>query len=118
MRKAYYIVCIMAVSAVVFAFGQPSASAQENGKPSIKLGKKLFNDPDLGTNGKTCASCHASDDAIAGLAAKKTWFGGKAKTLEQAVNICIEGPLAGKALPQDSIKLKAMSEYMKSLIKK
>ena len=91
--------------------------AQEN-QPSVELGKKLFFDSSLGTNGRSCSTCHPSSKKVGELAARGTWFGGKAKTLEQAINICITGPLAGKALPEDSVELRSIAEYMKSLEKK
>jgi cytochrome c len=87
-------------------------------KPTVELGKDLFGDPSLGTNGKTCATCHPSEKKVGALAAKGTWFGGSAKTLEQAINICIKGPLEGKPLPEDSVEAKSISMYMKSLVSK
>jgi len=115
--KSALLVCtgILAVTAF-FVLNQPALSADKSTKPSVELGKKLFNDPSLGTNGKSCATCHASDDNIAKLANKKVWFGGGAKTLEQAINFCINGPLAGKPLPEDSVEAKSIAMYMKSLI--
>jgi cytochrome c peroxidase len=95
----------------------PFASYAQEDKPSAALGKKLFSDTSLGTNGRSCATCHPSRKKIAELADRGTWFGGKAKTLEQAINICITGPLAGKPLPEDSVELRSIAEYMKSLVK-
>lgn len=114
-RLVYSVAAFMALSAlVVVPF---AASADEPVKVSIELGKKLFNDPTLGTNGRSCATCHISDEKIAALADKKVWFGGEAKTLEQAINICIKGPLEGTQLPEDSVEIKSIAQYMKSLIK-
>ena len=90
------------------------SSAQEK-KPSAELGKKLFSDSSLGTNGKSCSTCHPSRKKIGELAGRGTWFGGKAKTLEQAINFCIAGPLEGKPLPEDGVELRSIAEYMKSL---
>ncbi len=95
----------------------PFTSYSQDKKPSAELGKKLFSDTSLGTNGRSCSTCHASEKKIGELAGRGTWFGGKAKTLEQAINICVTGPLAGKALPEDSVELRSIAEYMKSLVK-
>ncbi|HLB24783.1 MAG TPA: cytochrome C [Nitrospirota bacterium] len=103
------------VTAALF-LGSASFAA-EAAKPSIELGKKLFSDTSLGTNGRTCSACHPSEKDIAGLANKKAWFGGSAKTLEQAINICIKGPLEGKPLPEDSVQVKSIAMYMRSLVK-
>ncbi|MGA2191955.1 MAG: cytochrome c peroxidase [Nitrospirota bacterium] len=104
---------LFAISALFLAT-LPAYAAEK--QPSIALGKKLFEDKSLGTSGKSCASCH-KPDAIGGLAAKKSWFGEEAKTLEQAINVCITGPLAGKALPEGSVEAKSMAMYMRSMIK-
>ena len=85
--------------------------------PSVELGKKLFNDPSLGTNGKSCSTCHQSEEKAGSLAARGVWFGGEAKTLEQAVNFCIKATLEGKPLPEDSVEARSIALYMRSLIK-
>jgi cytochrome c peroxidase len=102
----------------VAMLSNPASAMPGSKKPSVELGKKLFSDPSLGTNGSTCSGCHPSEAQVAQLAAKKEWFGGKAKTLEQAINICIKGPLAGTPLPEDSVEVRSIAMYMKSQIKK
>ena len=101
------IICVAAVPA-----GRAFA---EGGESSARLGKALFSDPGLGTRGMSCATCHPSEEKIGELAARGTWFNGRAETLEQAANICIQGPLAGELLPEGSVKLKAIADYMRSL---
>ena len=97
---------------------QPLVAAKPKDAKLVELGKKLFSDSSLGTNGKSCSTCHPSRKKIGELAGRGTWFGGKAKTLEQAINFCIAGPLEGKPLPEDSVELRSIAEYMKSQIKK
>ena len=82
-------------------------------KPSVEYGKKLFSDTSLGTNGKSCASCH-NEAALKKFAAKDLWFGGEATRLEDAVNFCIKGSLGGKPQPRDSVVLKSIAMYIKS----
>jgi len=87
-------------------------------KPSAELGKTLFSSPSLGTNGKSCSTCHQSERKLGVLASKGSWFGGSAKTLEQAINFCIESTLKGKPLPEDSVEIQSIALYMRSFIKK
>lgn len=114
----YFVIAATGAMFSVVLLSHPAPVFAQGKKPTVELGKKLFNDTALGTNGKSCAMCHPSDDKIAELADKKEWFGGNAKTLEQAINICIKGPLAGKPLPEDSVEVRSIAMYMKSLIKK
>jgi cytochrome c len=82
-------------------------------------GKALFNDPKLGggTAGKSCNSCHPGGKGLEGVADKKEWKnpGGTFQTLEDAVNVCIEMALKGKALDVKSDQMKDMISYLKSL---
>jgi cytochrome c peroxidase len=117
MRGMVNFAASLLVLTVLLAVSSAAFSADEKAAPTVEQGKKLFGDPSLGTNGKTCATCHPSDEKVGELAARGEWFGGKAKTLEQAINFCVKGPLEGKPLPEDSAKLKSIAMYMKSLIK-
>jgi mono/diheme cytochrome c family protein len=78
-------------------------------------GKALFNDPKLGggTTGKSCNSCHKDGSGI--YAAKKEFMGGKAKSLENAVNMCIEMMLKGKAIDAKSSDMANITAYIKTL---
>jgi len=118
MRRITHLAAGLLVFAAFVTFGCVCSYADEARKPSVELGKILFNDPSVGTNGKACSTCHPSEKKAGELAARGEWFGGRAKTLEQAVNICITGPLEGKPLSENSVELKSIAMYMKSLIKK
>lgn len=78
-------------------------------------GKALFNDPKLGggSAGKSCNSCHKDGSGID--AAKKEFMGGKAKSLENAVNMCIEMRVKGKAIDTKSADMANIVVYIKSL---
>ena len=99
----------------VLSFSFAAAGAQET-KPSVEYGKKLFSDPSLGTNGKSCASCH-DEAALKKFAAQDSWFGGEAPRLEDAINFCIKGSLGGKPQPRNSVILKSIAMYIKSFKK-
>jgi len=112
-------VAILAGFGLIMALliASPSVRADDS-NPSVELGKKLFYGQSLGTNGKSCSTCHQSERKLGVLASKSSWFGGNAKTLEQAINLCIQSTLKGKALPEDSVELQSISLYMRSFIKK
>lgn len=95
----------------------PHSAHAADSKPSAELGKKLFYSQSLGTNGKSCSTCHQSERKLGKIAAKGSWFGGSAKTLEQAINICIQSTLKGTALPEDSVEIQSVALYMRSFIK-
>jgi cytochrome c5 len=82
-------------------------------------GKALFNDPKLGggTSGNSCNTCHPNGKGLEGVANKKEWKnpGGTFKSLEEAVNVCIEMALKGKPLDVNSEQMKDLISYLKSL---
>ncbi|GFE60942.1 c-type cytochrome [Geobacter sp. AOG2] len=91
---------MLAVSAsLVLAAGQPSADR----------GKELFNSTALGTNGKSCASCHPDGNGLEKAAASGQ------KKLEKIANQCIVKALKGKALASGSPDLTSLVAYLKSL---
>lgn len=78
-------------------------------------GKALFNDVNLGTNGKSCNSCHADGNNID--ASKQTYsiLDSEQESVEDAVNFCIEMALSGKPLEKDSKQMEDMVSYLKTL---
>lgn len=100
--------------ALVFSF----AFAADN----VEKGNALFNDPKLagGTAGKSCASCHPDGKDLENAGMKKEWKtpAGPAKTLEEAINLCIVNALKGKALDPKSEEMKDIVAYIKSLEEK
>jgi cytochrome c len=82
-------------------------------------GKALFNDTKFGggTAGKSCNSCHPNGKGLENAADKKEFniMGKKQKSLEEAVNFCIEMALKGKAIDPKSDQMKDIVAYIKSL---
>jgi thiosulfate dehydrogenase len=78
----------------------------------VKKGDELWHSPKLGKNGLTCANCHPD-----GANSNPHTFPkfqdnlGKVATLREMINWCIERPLEGKALPEDSEDMKALEAY-------
>lgn len=71
------------------------------------LGAQLFSSTKLGTNGKSCESCHPGAKGLEGAASSDE------KELAGTVNQCIVKVLHGKALAADSPELQALVKYMK-----
>ncbi|MCF8383555.1 MAG: cytochrome C [Chlorobium sp.] len=96
---------VMLVTASMAFFGSAIAADV----PSFAHGKKLFNDPALGgsTNSMSCNSCHPSGKGL-----EHAW---KNPKLAETINVCITGQLTGKALPLDSMEMRSLVLYIRSL---
>lgn len=77
-------------------------------QPSLKRGEELFTSTQLGTSGKTCASCHPGGKKLEEAAAYKD------DELAVIINQCIVKPLKGKPLAADATDLKSLIMYLKS----
>lgn len=84
-------------------------AATADGGPSVEQGRELFNSTALGTNGKSCASCHPQGKGLEGAAASGD------KKLERIANLCIVQTLKGKALDSGSSELDSLVMYMKTI---
>jgi cytochrome c553 len=94
---------------VMLATVTPLAMAA-NG-PSLDRGKELFNSPQLGTSGKSCASCHPNGKKLDQVAIDDD------EQLAQIINQCIKQPLKGTALEPGSNEMKSLVMYIRSLAK-
>jgi cytochrome c peroxidase len=87
-----------------------AGAAGPEGAPSAARGAALFRDPSLGTNGKSCASCHeggkrldpeelaaATDAGLAGYVAS-----------------CIEGMLKGPRPPEGSPRVRSLALHLRT----
>ncbi len=78
----------------------------------IKKGDKLWHSEKLGTNGLTCANCHPdAANSNPHTFPKFQENVGKVATLREMINWCIQIPLEGKTLPEDSEEMKALEAY-------
>jgi mono/diheme cytochrome c family protein len=86
-------------------------------KASVKKGKALFNDPGLGSTGSSCNTCHTDGRGLEKVAKKRKWIiGGKVhSTLEEAINYSITTGLRGNALRVESVEMRSLVLYIKSL---
>lgn len=71
------------------------------------LGAQLFASTKLGTNGKSCESCHSGGKGLEGAASSDD------KELAGTVNQCIVKALHGRALAVDSPELQTLVKYIK-----
>jgi cytochrome c len=101
--KALKIVVLMLIVLVVGA-GLVFAMQHE---ASIEKGKALFNDPKLGTSGKTCTTCHAGGKGLE--------MAGTQSDLDKTINACITTPLKGKELNVKSVEMQSLLLYVKSI---
>jgi cytochrome c len=76
--------------------------------PSMERGKELFNSAKLGSNGKSCATCHRDGKKLEHAA---TYDEGE---LGEIINRCIKDPLDGKALDPTSSDMKSLIIFVKS----
>jgi len=100
--KAHKLV-VLVVLVIVLGSGFVFAGSHE---ATIDKGKALFNDPKLGTAGKSCNTCHNDGKGMEKAAAKKD--------LEIMINSCITGALKGKALDVKSADMQSLVLYLKS----
>lgn len=80
-------------------------------------GKALFNDPKAFGGQKACSECHPNGKGLEQSGEKKEFkiMGKTQKSLEEAVNFCIENASKGKAIDAKSDKMKDVVAYIKSL---
>ena len=86
-----------------------SASLALAAGPSLERGGELFKSTTLGTNGKSCATCHAAGKKLAGAAGRDEG------ELAAIVNQCITTMLKGKPVDPQSSDMKSLIMYIKSL---
>lgn len=104
----------LSLMALVFVFSLAFAAGD-----AVK-GKALFNDAKFAGGSKACASCHPDGKGLEKAADKKEFkiMGKTQKSLEEAVNFCIENANKGKAIDVKSEQMKDIIAYIKSLMGK
>lgn len=121
LKTCNYITMIVALAALFFS---ALVSADEFTEADIKLwtseynavvavGRKVFTDPDLGSNSVVCAQCHPN----AANTHPETYPKfqkqlGKVAMMWEMINWCIRNPLEGKPLAADDPDMIAMQAYI------
>ena len=97
---AFFLLVVLTGAGMLIA-GQPEATKDR--------GKMLFNDPKLGTTGKSCNDCHPNGKGAEKAAAKNE------SDIARIVNACITNSIKGKALETNSNEMRSLVLYIKSL---
>lgn len=77
--------------------------------PSSEQGKILFGSTNLGTNGRSCATCHPDGKGLSEAA------GYDGSALVTISNQCIRKALKGRELAPESTEMKSLVMYLQSL---
>lgn len=94
---------------------------------AIAAGGKLFRDTALSTNGMSCASCHEGGKSYQSsfaqpfphkMAMAAQTYGVKQLHLDEAIQVCMVGPMAAKPLPWKSAELANLVAFMEAEHKK
>ncbi len=82
----------------------------------VAKGKALFSDKKFAGGSKACNDCHANGKGMDKAADKKEFkvAGKTQKSLEEAVNACIEGANKGKAIDVKSSQMQDIVAFIKS----
>lgn len=99
MQRSILMVIILAVATLAMA---------DAGVTRTK-GGELFISKQLGTNGKSCSSCHPDGKGMANTVHYDD------AELGSVINQCIRNPLKGKPLVPDSAEMKALITYIRSV---
>lgn len=77
-------------------------------------GKTLFTTAGFAGGEKSCNECHPDGSGLA-MAGSKQDFGKMGKTLEDAINFCIEFAIKGKPIAKGSDEMKDIAAYVRSV---
>ncbi len=120
MRKFVVVLLLVAIFAGCAQKSQTEGTKTEKPANPVEYGKVLFADASLGTNGKSCLTCHDPPSTLSGVGNKyspKAYFNmaKKEMTLKEVINFCIEVPMKGQPLPENDERLAALEAYLRSL---
>ncbi|MDX8410242.1 MAG: hypothetical protein R8J84_09435 [Mariprofundales bacterium] len=87
-------------------------------RQAVAVGKKMWNNEELGTSGVACLSCHA-DYELLHFDRNQNFphyvkMVGDVVTLDQMINYCMLNPMKGKQLDANSKEMTAMAAYYRA----
>ncbi len=114
---------------VVLAWGAVAPGCGDEDVPAAELGARLFSATELSTspiNRFSCATCHVvapgapaivpnrwdSGYNLAGAAARRSWWGGGALRLLDAINVCVGQFMGGRALVAEEPRARQLGEFL------
>ncbi len=77
--------------------------------PTIILGQKMYEANNLGSNGKSCASCHPHGKGLEEIDAYDDGM------LKEMVNFCIRDAMKGRMMDLESTEIESFLLYLRSL---
>lgn len=77
--------------------------------PTVELGERLFKAENLGSNGKSCFSCHPDGKGLHELDAYEDGM------LKEMVNFCIRDAMKGKMIGLESTEIESFLLYLRAL---
>jgi len=80
--------------------------------PTARMGQTLFESTALGSNGKSCATCHPAGKGLDELGAYDNAM------LKEMINFCIRDALDGRMFALESQELDSMLLYLRTLPQK
>jgi len=96
------------IAIMMLMLGITTATTLAAEEPSEERGRELFESVKLGTNGKSCATCHPGGRKLEWAATYED------EKLAAIINSCIGKALKGKPLPTDADSMKSMLMYIKT----
>lgn len=93
---------------IIFTFALLASMTIAAEEPTVGKGQELFNGTKLGTNGKSCASCHHDGNGLRNAADYDE------ARLAGIVNQCIAKPLKGEPIATDSTEMKSLLMYIRT----
>lgn len=98
----------MKLSGLLLSVLLVAGTAYASDEITVAKGKELFAASSLGTNGKSCNTCHSGGKGMDKVATQD------ADDVSDTVNQCITKAMKGKALDPASADMKSMVLYIKS----
>lgn len=86
---------------------------QQEYEATVKEGRKVFTDSELGSNGVVCAQCHPNaSNTHPETYPKFQQQLGRVASMWEMINWCIRNPLEGKELAADDPRMVALLAYI------
>jgi len=82
-----------------------------NESPTLSLGKTLFEATELGTNGKSCKTCHSKGKGLNMIGDFND------EELKDIINACLRDALGGKLISAESQEMVALHAYVRKFQK-
>lgn len=100
---------ILLTSCFILLFGLNSLATES---PALSLGKTLFESTQLGTTGKSCATCHPQGEGLELVGDFNDM------ELKDIINACLRDALRTEKISTESQEMEALMSYVRTFEKK